>query len=121
MLDPETVVGSGTMKVVCSREELTQKLAVVSRGASTLLETSNQTFHPGTGWATETMRSRCCTSTLIDGEIKSGNERARRERYGYNGGTGYPDAEQRQRLQDQAAMPFASAVVAAAGRGPLGD
>src|SRR6266550_9634183 len=75
MLDAETVVGSGTMKVVCSREELTQKLAVVSRGVSTLLETSNQTFHPGTGWATETMRSRCCTSTLADDEIKSGNER----------------------------------------------
>src|SRR6266513_3152436 len=35
MLDAETVVGSGTMKVACSREELTQKLAVVSRGVST--------------------------------------------------------------------------------------
>src|SRR5438874_7464150 len=35
MLDAETVVGSGTMKVTCSREELTQKLAVVSRGVST--------------------------------------------------------------------------------------
>src|SRR6266566_3211367 len=58
---------------------------------------------------------------LIAYEIKSGNERARRERYGYNGGSGYPDAEQRQRLQDQAATPFASAMVAAAGRGPLDD
>src|SRR2546430_5867123 len=83
MLDAETVVGSGTMKVVCSREELTQKLAVVSRGVSTLLETSNQTFHPGTGWATETMRPRRRTSTLIDGEIKSGNERAAMEPNGY--------------------------------------
>src|SRR5256885_4178526 len=35
MLDAETVVGSGTMKVTCTREELTQKLAVVSRGVST--------------------------------------------------------------------------------------
>src|SRR5213594_4207626 len=35
MLDAETVVGSGTMKVTCSREELTQKLGVVSRGVST--------------------------------------------------------------------------------------
>jgi DNA polymerase-3 subunit beta len=35
MLDAETVVSSGTMKVTCSREELTQKLAVVSRGVST--------------------------------------------------------------------------------------
>src|SRR6187200_426689 len=35
MLDAETLVGSGTMKVACSREELTQKLAVVSRGVST--------------------------------------------------------------------------------------
>ena len=35
MLDAETVVSPGTMKVVCSREELTQKLAVVSRGVST--------------------------------------------------------------------------------------
>src|SRR5437764_2848180 len=35
MLDAETVVGSGTMKVSCSREELTQKLAIVSRGVST--------------------------------------------------------------------------------------
>src|SRR6266480_4665298 len=35
MLDAETVVGSGTMEVACSREELTQKLAVVSRGVST--------------------------------------------------------------------------------------
>src|SRR3954462_6421602 len=35
MLDAETVVGSGTMKVACSREELTQKLGVVARGVST--------------------------------------------------------------------------------------
>jgi len=35
MLDAETVVSSGTMKVTCSHEELTQKLAVVSRGVST--------------------------------------------------------------------------------------
>src|SRR5919204_4781258 len=35
MLEAETVVSSGTMKVTCSREELTQKLAVVSRGVST--------------------------------------------------------------------------------------
>src|SRR5213082_2310305 len=35
MLDAETVVGSGTMKVTCTREELTQKLAIVSRGVST--------------------------------------------------------------------------------------
>src|SRR3954462_11944690 len=35
MLDAETVVGSGTMKVACSREELTQKLGIVSRGVST--------------------------------------------------------------------------------------
>ncbi len=35
MLDAETVVGSGTMKITCSREELTQKLGVVSRGVST--------------------------------------------------------------------------------------
>jgi DNA polymerase-3 subunit beta len=35
MLDAETVVSSGTMKVTCSREELTQKLAVASRGVST--------------------------------------------------------------------------------------
>src|SRR5881394_405839 len=35
MLDAETVVSSGTMKISCSREELTQKLAVVSRGVST--------------------------------------------------------------------------------------
>ncbi len=33
--ETETVVGSGTMKVTCSREELTAKLAVVSRGVST--------------------------------------------------------------------------------------
>src|SRR5919204_2659438 len=35
MLEAETVVSSGTMKTTCSREELTQKLAVVSRGVST--------------------------------------------------------------------------------------
>jgi DNA polymerase-3 subunit beta len=35
MLDAETVVSSGTMKVTCAREELTQKLGVVSRGIST--------------------------------------------------------------------------------------
>src|ERR671931_398063 len=35
MLEAETVVSSGTMKVTCSREELTQKLAVVSLGVST--------------------------------------------------------------------------------------
>jgi DNA polymerase III subunit beta len=35
MLDAETVVGSGTMKLTCSREELTQKLGVVARGVST--------------------------------------------------------------------------------------
>jgi DNA polymerase III subunit beta len=35
MLEAETVVSSGTMKVTCSREELTQKLAIVSRGVST--------------------------------------------------------------------------------------
>jgi DNA polymerase-3 subunit beta len=35
MLDAETVVSSGTMKISCSREELTQKLAVVSRAVST--------------------------------------------------------------------------------------
>src|SRR6476619_5963887 len=35
MLDAETVVRSGTMKISCSREELTQKLGVVSRGVST--------------------------------------------------------------------------------------
>src|SRR2546430_7826979 len=35
MLDAETVVSSGTMKITCSREELTQKLGVVSRGVST--------------------------------------------------------------------------------------
>ena len=35
MLDAETVVSSGTMKITCSREELTQKLAIVSRGVST--------------------------------------------------------------------------------------
>src|SRR3954466_7446856 len=35
MLDAETVVSSGTMKITCSREELTQKLGVVARGVST--------------------------------------------------------------------------------------
>src|ERR687884_1655500 len=35
MLDAETVVGTGTMKVTCTREELTQKLGIVSRGVST--------------------------------------------------------------------------------------
>jgi DNA polymerase-3 subunit beta len=35
MLDAETVVSSGTMKITCSREELTQKLGIVSRGVST--------------------------------------------------------------------------------------
>ena len=35
MIETETVVSSGTMKVTCSREELTQKLGVVSRGVST--------------------------------------------------------------------------------------
>jgi DNA polymerase III subunit beta len=35
MLDAETVVSSGTMKIACSRDELTQKLAIVSRGIST--------------------------------------------------------------------------------------
>src|SRR5947199_4827890 len=35
MIETETVVGSGTMKVTCSREELTQKLGIVARGVST--------------------------------------------------------------------------------------
>src|ERR671933_1384769 len=35
MIETEAVVGSGTMKISCSREELTQKLAIVSRGIST--------------------------------------------------------------------------------------
>src|SRR5919202_913742 len=35
MLDAEIVVSSGTMKVACPRDELVQKLAVVSRGLST--------------------------------------------------------------------------------------
>src|SRR4051794_28672532 len=35
MLDAETVVSSGTMKITCSREELTRKLGIVSRGVST--------------------------------------------------------------------------------------
>jgi hypothetical protein len=41
-----------------------------------------------------------------------------------NGGSGNPDAEQKQRLHDRAATPFASAAeiaITAAGRGPLGD
>jgi DNA polymerase-3 subunit beta len=35
MLDAETVVSSGTMKVTCTRDELTQKLGIVARGVST--------------------------------------------------------------------------------------
>src|SRR3954462_5572298 len=35
MLDAETVVGSRTMKVTCTRDELTHKLGIVSRGVST--------------------------------------------------------------------------------------
>src|SRR5919202_4201005 len=35
MIETETMVSSGTMKVSCSREELTQKLGIVSRGVST--------------------------------------------------------------------------------------
>src|SRR3954452_3963308 len=35
MLDAETVVSSGTMKISCTREELTQKLGIVARGVST--------------------------------------------------------------------------------------
>src|ERR671928_1459399 len=35
MLETETVVGSGTMKLTCPREELVQKLGIVSRGLST--------------------------------------------------------------------------------------
>src|SRR5436853_2236825 len=35
MLEAETGVSSGTMKIGCSRDELMQKLAVVSRGVST--------------------------------------------------------------------------------------
>jgi DNA polymerase III subunit beta len=35
MLDAETVVSSGTMKITCTREELTQKLGIVARGVST--------------------------------------------------------------------------------------
>src|SRR5437868_4166086 len=34
MLDAETVVSSGTMKITCTREELTQKLGIVARGVS---------------------------------------------------------------------------------------
>ena len=35
MIDADTVVGTGTMKVTCTRAELTQKLGIVSRGVST--------------------------------------------------------------------------------------
>src|SRR5919204_272366 len=35
MIDTDTVVATGTMKITCTRDELTQKLAVVSRGVST--------------------------------------------------------------------------------------
>src|SRR4029453_946596 len=35
MIETETVVSSGTIKVSCSREELTQKLGIVARGIST--------------------------------------------------------------------------------------
>src|ERR671937_2772770 len=35
MIDADTVVATGTMKVTCTRDELTQKLAIVSRGVST--------------------------------------------------------------------------------------
>src|SRR5256885_1177455 len=35
MLDAETVVSSGTMKITCPRGELTQKLGIVARGVST--------------------------------------------------------------------------------------
>src|SRR5947207_567437 len=35
MIDTDTVVSTGTMKVTCTREELTQKLGVVARGVST--------------------------------------------------------------------------------------
>src|ERR671933_878862 len=35
MIETEAVVGSGTMKISCSRDELTQKLGIVSRGVST--------------------------------------------------------------------------------------
>jgi DNA polymerase-3 subunit beta len=35
MLEADTVVSSGTMKVTCTRDELTQKLSIVSRGVST--------------------------------------------------------------------------------------
>jgi DNA polymerase-3 subunit beta len=35
MLDAETVVSSQTMKITCTREELTQKLGIVARGVST--------------------------------------------------------------------------------------
>src|SRR5919202_2788052 len=35
MIDAETVVAAGTLKISCSRDELTSRLAVVSRGVST--------------------------------------------------------------------------------------
>src|ERR671933_739077 len=35
MIETEAVVGSGTMKISCSRDELIQKLGVVARGVST--------------------------------------------------------------------------------------
>src|ERR671934_774949 len=35
MIETETMVSSGTMKLTCSREELTQKLGFVARGVST--------------------------------------------------------------------------------------
>jgi DNA polymerase III subunit beta len=35
MIDADTVVASGTMKVTCTRDELIQRLGVVSRGVST--------------------------------------------------------------------------------------
>src|SRR5437588_6049834 len=35
MIDTDTVVSTGTMKVTCTREELTQKLGIVARGVST--------------------------------------------------------------------------------------
>src|SRR5919202_3973074 len=35
MIETEAVVGSGTMKISCSRDELTQKLGVAARGVST--------------------------------------------------------------------------------------
>jgi DNA polymerase III subunit beta len=35
MIDIDTVVATGTMKITCTRDELTQKLGVVARGVST--------------------------------------------------------------------------------------